>query len=223
MPATKGFTVRNRPGGARLLFGAIVALLGIVLLLDTTGAYSIDGLSVFLAGLFVLYGLYRFVRSRLTKVFWPGVFVLVGSLWLAVEFEVLTESAAWDFWPVVLVLFGISVLLGRSGRVVVTHSVRGYVNEDVDGDEVVAVFGNARADLRDAVGSEHGTRYPEHLEPVAIFGTVDVMVPEDWTVDVETVRIFGDVEDRRRHPGRDGETDLVLRGAAIFGDVVIRD
>jgi len=51
----------------------------------------------------------------------------------------------------------------------------------------------------------------------------DVMVPEDWTVDVETVRIFGDVEDRRRHPGRDGETDLVLRGAAIFGDVVIRD
>jgi predicted membrane protein len=221
MPATKRFTVRNRPGGARLLFGAIVVLLGVVLLLDTTGTYAIDGSSVFLAGLFVLYGLYRFVRSRLTKLFWPGVFVLVGALWLAVEFEVLTESAAWDFWPVVLVLFGISVLLGRSGRVVVTHSARGYVDED--GDEVVAVFGNARADLRDAVGFEHGTRSPEHLEPVAIFGTVDVMVPEDWTVDVETVRIFGDVEDRRRHPGRNGEADLVLGGAAIFGDVAIRD
>lgn len=115
------------------------------------------------------------------------------------------------------------MLLGRRGRVVVTHSARGYVDEDVDGDEVVALFGNARADLRDAVGSGQGTRYPEHLEPVAIFGTVDLMVPGDWTVDVETVRIFGDVEDRRRNPGRDDEADLVLSGAAIFGDVVIRE
>lgn len=223
MPATKRFTVRNRPGGARLLFGAVVVLLGVVLLLDTTGVYPMDGSSVFLASLFLLYGLYRFVRSRLTAVFWPGVFVLIGTLWLAVEFEVLTESAAWDFWPVVIVLYGLSLVLGRRGRVGVTRSAEGSVSENGDGDEVVAVFGDARADLRGATGSDHGTQHPTHLEPVAIFGTVDVMVPEDWTVDVETMRIFGDVEDRRRHPGRDGETDLVVGGTAIFGDVVLRD
>jgi predicted membrane protein len=216
MPTTKRYTLRSRPGGTRLLFGAIVVLLGIVLLLDTTGTYPIDGLSVFLAGLFVLYGLYRFVRSRLTKVFWPGIFVLVGGLWLAVEFEVLTEGAAWDFWPVVIVLFGVSLLVGRRRHAVVVTPSSGYVSEDVESDEVVAVFGDARADLRDATGGNH-------LDPAAIFGTVEVIVPEDWTVAIETVRIFGDVEDDRRYPGRDQEPDLVLGGVAIFGDVVLRD
>ncbi|MFW5903486.1 MAG: LiaF transmembrane domain-containing protein [Halolamina sp.] len=216
MPVTKRLIVRNR-AGARLLFGAIVILLGIVLLLDTTGTYAIDGLSVFLAGLFVLYGLYRFVRSRLTRVFWPGVFVLVGGLWLAVEFEVMTEGAAWDFWPLVIVLFGVSLLLGRRGRsAVVLGPISNDVWEDADGDDVVAVFGTARADLRGETG-------PARLEPVAIFGTVEVFVPADWTVDVETVRIFGDVKDDRRHSGRHDETDLVLEGAAIFGDVLLRE
>lgn len=216
MPLTNRSNVPKRPGSTRLLFGAIIILLGVVLLLDTTDTYPIDGLSVFLAGLFALYGLYGLFRWRFRKVFWPGVFVLVGGLWLAVEFEVLTESAAWDFWPLVLVLFGVSVLTKRRRGALIATPYSGYVSEDARDGDVVAVFGSARSDLR-------GAANPERLDAVAIFGTVEVIVPEDWNVSVQTARIFGNVRDERRHQERGGTADLVLGGAAIFGDVVLRE
>lgn len=215
MPTTTNRRGR-RFGGVRTLVGGLVILLGVVLLADTTGTVEMDGSAVFVAGLLVLYGAYRLVSSGLRRVFWPALFVLVGVLWLAVELTAFTESEAWALWPVVVVLFGLSMLLRRRGSRVVVHAGTAPTGRGLDDDDALAVFGTRRVDLR-------GVDAPDRIEPVAVFGTVELLVPEGWTVDSRTTAVLGSVEDHRRAPGRASTPDLVVDGVAVFGRVELVD
>jgi hypothetical protein len=215
MPTTTNRRGR-RFGGVRTLVGGLVILLGVVLLADTTGTVEMDGSAVFVAGLLVLYGAYRLVSTGLRRVFWPALFVLVGVLWLAVELTAFTESEAWALWPVVVVLFGLSMLLRRRGSRVVVHAGTAPTGRGLDDDDALAVFGTRRVDLR-------GVDAPDRIEPVAVFGTVELLVPEGWTVDSRTTAVLGSVEDHRRAPGRASTPDLVVDGVAVFGRVELVD
>ena len=86
--------------------------------------------------------------------------------------------------------------------------------------QCTAIFGGCKIDLRDAQiqGRE------AVLETYAIFGGVELRVPDDWQVVNRNVSIFGGVSDQRRHPPRGPETKtLIVDGAAIFGGVEIKD
>lgn len=205
---------RNRPGRTRLLLGGLIVVLGALLLADTTGVVDIDGFDVFLASALVLYGGYRLVTERARHLFWPGVFLLVGGGWLLVEFGALTGDQARQFWPLLVVLFGLSVLRGRrrTGTVVLDTG-----NRVRDGSGVTAVFEDARYDLRGVDLPPDG-----YLEATAVFGDVDVVVPDDWVVVLEATTVFGSVrDDRRSRPA--GEPDIVVGGAAVFGDIRLTD
>lgn len=209
---------RTRRGRTRLLLGGLVVVLGVLLLADTTGVLDVDGFDVFLASALVLYGGYRLVTERARHLFWPGVFLLVGGGWLLVEFGVRTGTEVRQFWPLLVVLFGLSVLRSRGrsswgSNTVVVDSGDGV--RETRG--ITAVFEDARLDLR---GIEHPPQ--GFVEATAVFGDVDVVVPEDWVVVLETTAVFGGVrDDRRSRPS--GEPDLVVGGVAVFGDVRLTD
>ena len=59
----------------------------------------------------------------------------------------------------------------------------------------------------------------------AIFGGLEFEVPEHWQVINEVVGIFGATDDQTVQPSPDtaGVKRLVLRGAAIFGGVCIKN
>jgi hypothetical protein len=86
--------------------------------------------------------------------------------------------------------------------------------------QCTAVFGGCKIDLRDAQiqGRE------AVLETYAIFGGVEIRVPEDWEVVNRGVTIFGGLRDHRRRPlqGPDTKT-LILEGATIFGGTAVRN
>lgn len=211
----------------RWLIGGFVVLFGVLLLLDTTDTVAIDGFEVLLASAFVVYGAYRLVTTRFTHLFWPITFVLVGTGWVLVEFGVLTGAEAGQFWPALVVLYGVTLVLGRNrtNRLVRTGGSRVVVGnvDDVDRDgarSVTAVFEDADVDLR-AVERDPDDP-PLAVDVTAIFGDATVRVPEDWVVAIDTTAVFGEVRDRRRsNPA--GSPDLVVDGAAIFGDVTVLD
>jgi hypothetical protein len=214
-------TTSTRAGGRRLL-GGIVVLFGLLLLLDTTGVLPVDGFEVFLAGALVVYGTYRLVTERARHVFWPSTFVLVGAGWLLVEFGLLTGAEAGQFWPLLVVVFGVSILAGRRRtRASVTEALAasGRTADRLETGEydLVAVFEDAHLDLR-----ELAVETPLAIDAVAVFGDVELIVPEDWVVVPETVAIFGGLSDRRRSRPS-GTPDLVVSGVSIFGDIEIRD
>jgi hypothetical protein len=202
----------------RHLIGGLIVVLGVLLLVDTTGVVDVDGSDVFVAGALVAYGGYRLIRERGRHLFWPGTLLLVGLGWLLVEFGVLTGAQAGQFWPVLLVLFGASLLRGRRQSDLFSVEPRGVDGREASAERgITTVFGDARLDLRGV-----DLPRPSVVEAVAVFGDADVVVPDDWVVVVEATTIFGDVRDQRRsHPA--GDPDLILDGVAVFGDVRLTD
>jgi hypothetical protein len=207
---TQNLGVGGRTGRTRRLVGVLVVALGLLLLVDSTGLVAVDGFEAFLAGALVVYGAVRLVGERGRHLFWPGTALLVGGLWLAVLAGVLSASRAWQLWPAVVVLFGVSLLHGRR------RPFGPGTLADGAGD-VTAVFEDARLDLRGLALPS-----PAGVDAVAVFGDVDVVVPEDRVVAVDGTTLFGEIRDlRRARPS--GDPDLVVDAVALFGDVTVSD
>jgi len=92
--------------------------------------------------------------------------------------------------------------------------------QDFRGTQCTAVFGACKIDLRDAQiqGRE------AVLETYAIFGGVEIRVPQDWEVVNRSIAVFGGIDDHRREPpSGPGTKTLILNGAAVFGGVTVKD
>ena len=86
--------------------------------------------------------------------------------------------------------------------------------------QCIAIFGGCKIDLRDAqiAGRE------AVLDTFAVFGGVEIQVPDDWEVVNHNVSIFGGVSEQRRQPLRGSATKtLILNGATIFGGTEVKN
>ena len=83
------------------------------------------------------------------------------------------------------------------------------------GGSFVAIFGGVDCDLSKAVITKDCT-----IEIVALFGGVDIIVPDYVRVKVDTACVFGSVVDHAKDR-MDGPT-LYIKGCSIFGSVEIK-
>lgn len=81
-----------------------------------------------------------------------------------------------------------------------------------------AMFGGVELDLTLASFAQAETE----IVAVAIFGGVDITVPEGITVHVDGIGIFGGFDQRAEGPGEVGAPVLRVRGAALFGGVDVK-
>lgn len=84
------------------------------------------------------------------------------------------------------------------------------------GGEVVAVFGGGQIDLS-AVKSKKTTI---EMEIVAVFGGLKLIVPDSWSVRSEGVSLLGDFANHTKIKSKK-TTELLLKGAAVFGGVEV--
>lgn len=220
---------------SQVVVGAVIVLVGIVLLVDTTGVYETGPLLQYVPTLFVLAGVYALLASGFRNVFGPVVVIVLAATWQLVTLDVVTGADVVAFWPVLLIVFGLSLLLGRLRPNATTvaedrvdllaffggNSQRATSDSFVSG-TATALFGGAEIDLRDAtvVGP------PARINATALFGGVDVIVPREWNVRLDVLPIFGGAEDER--PRRDpdeihDEVDLVVTGFVAFGAITVKD
>jgi predicted membrane protein len=79
-------------------------------------------------------------------------------------------------------------------------------------------YGGGVVDLRDAVPDPAGAV----LQVRAVFGGVQLVVPETWRVTIGMTSIFGGVGDTRSSDERPADAPrLILEGVAVFGGVGI--
>lgn len=220
---------------SQFLLGIIVILLGLLLLLETTGVVETADLLVYTPSLFVLVGFWALYQSRFRNVVGPLVLVGIGVAAQLVALGYATVDEMVTFWPLLLVAFGLSILLGQvRTRVRETDdaftsafAVFGGVEKRITsleflGGDLTAIFGGTELALRNAGVSDP----PARVNAVAIFGGVEVVVPRDWTVQLDVLPVLGGAsDDRPRRPPdqpRD-EIDLVVTGFAAFGSVTVVD
>jgi hypothetical protein len=214
-----------------MLLGVAIVLVGVVLLLRTTGLYEVDYLLRFVPSLFVLLGIYALVVSGFRNVVGAGIVILVAGAWQLVTLGYLEAEQLWDLWPLLIVFFGVSVLLGqyRSRReptsadhptalAIFGGSEPRSTSTQFTGADLTALFGGVELDLREAEVADP----PAHVSATVAFGGAEIRVPEDWTVRLDVLPLFGGASDERpRSPAEHEEVDLVVTGLALFGGVSI--
>lgn len=226
-------TSSRRFPSVQILFGALVIVLGTLLLLDTTGLFQTMDLLLYAPSLFIVIGLWALYQSRLRNIVGPAVLITIGAAWQAVALDLATVDDVIVFWPVLVIAFGLSVILGTyRAKSVATDDAftslfaafggveRRNTSKAFTGADLTAIFGGVEIDLRDAEISE----IPARINAIALFGAAEVIVPRDWNVQMDVLPVLGAAEDsRRRYETDTDEIDLVVGGFTAFGGIEIKD
>jgi hypothetical protein len=119
---------------------------------------------------------------------------------------------------------GLSAAAGDSNTLatwaVFGGSRRRVESQNFEGGEALAIFGGINLDLTKAGMQKDEVR----LEANALFGGIDIRVPETWQVVVRGAGIFGGYEDKtwRAGPTDEKKPRLIISGFAVFGGVVVK-
>jgi predicted membrane protein len=221
--------------------GAILILVGTVILLGHMGIIEIDRVWRFWPVLIIAVAAVRFVDG--CNRFSSAMVMLVGALFLLGNLHYLRFSWA-ELWPVVLIAAGLAMIWGRmnmpnlptansgSGggpNKVTATAMFGGVERRIDmnnftGGNISATFGGVELDFRGAeIEGEQAVLYVD-----ALFGGIEIVVPERWSVVYEGQSIFGGYSDETRPalpdvPGAPARKRLILRGQAMFGGITVKN
>ncbi|HTP85881.1 MAG TPA: DUF5668 domain-containing protein [Bryobacteraceae bacterium] len=246
---------QNRSGISHLLVGLFIVAIGVGLLLNTMGFRIGNVWDYWPVILIVMGASKMMDSPVASGKMWGGFLFLLGCAFLADNLHLLQEIFPgihlrfWELvWPLLIIYFGGMMLYrGVSGA----SAGRGWscpqgmnsggrdINSDFNyvsvfgggrrrieskefrGGSAVAVFGGYNIDLRDAgIAGESAT-----IDVNALFGGIDIRVPDTWRVEVRASAIFGGVEDKTVPPRAvEGKTPpkLIITGFAAFGGIVVK-
>jgi len=166
-----------------------------------------------------------------------GIFIGLGAILLGRELGFI-DVRLWDLWPLIPIAIGLGMLFGKGhfmadvkGKsnanrmresAVFSGGKRIITATDFEGGKIDAVFGGYEIDLRQACISGRSAE----LELNAVFGGIEMRVPENWNVISRGTGVFGAFVDNTVHPDPRVFPDikeLVLKGGAVFGGVEVKN
>ncbi|MBV9762928.1 MAG: hypothetical protein JO340_20375 [Acidobacteriaceae bacterium] len=235
----------------RLFIAILLIAAGTLLFLSNLGLLPAFNFWAFWPLIFVVGGLGKLVSdpSRAGRTL-GIVLVAGGSLVLLVSLGVLRIRAHDESWPLSLLLiaFGTISLIkildaneharGRVGfpggpaipsadfakeQIVFGSLKRKVETQSFQGGKLEVVFGSIEVNLRRAqiTSAEKSAT----LEVNAVFGSVELRVPESWRVVASAASIFGSVEDKTlaNKVGTFEGPTLFITGSAVFASLEITD
>lgn len=233
----------QRSASQRLLLGGFIVAVGLLSLLDNLGVFNTAPIMSFWPAIFIVLGVSRMTNSQSARSTFIGAcFVLAGGVLIADNLGYI-EFRPEQWWPAFLIAGGISYILkGLNPPVIVNPTIPADVTtqavpssdmldvvaimsgskvsnptQHFKGGEVTAIMGGVEIDLRGASIDTEAI-----LQVTTIMGSVELMVPNDWTVVVTGMPILGAIEDHSVPPINSTKR-LVISGSAIMGGVEIRN
>lgn len=237
------FGKRQRGPGFGFWLGIAFVVIGGGLLLDSFGWIEFsEALSTWWPSALMLIAVAQLATGSGSLV-GSGILFSIGALFQLSELGYLPGGVWSAFWPIILILVGISFISSRwkkkdvavdmnsLGRVSVDGSrvdrtaffggaeLR-VTSKDFTGGDLTAVFGGIECDMRDAqMLGKIAT-----LSVTAVFGGVEIRVPQGWNVLVKGTPIFGGIDEKSLLRPQDPNAPvLVVDSTAVFGGVEIRN
>lgn len=234
------------------IFAVILIIAGALLFLDNLGLLPIQNIQAYWPLALVLWGVLVLERRRdVNTVIWTSAVMLFGALLTLGNLGIIHVTAG-IIWALALIAAGAVMLVGRCqwpterwarkafdaasntrqsyfGNKVMESFVfsgtrRRIESQNFEGGKVDAVFGGVELDLSDAAIAPPNRRV--FLEANAVFGGIEIRVPRNWRIEKAGAAVFGGFDDKtvppRPEPGFDPPI-LVLKGAAVFGGIVIKN
>ncbi len=219
------------------ILGIFVILIGLIL---ATNALELTNIDIFFEGWWTLFiivpsiiGLVK-EENKLGSIIWLGIGVT--ALLFArgiISFSMISKLTL----PVFIILVGLGILSNsfKSNNVAEKmKEVKGeslketdiaaifsgqkinFAGQEFRGIELNAIFGGIELDLREA-----NIKKDQVIEATAIFGRIDIMVPQNVNVVVKPIGIFGGTSNSTRK-SKDNKVTIYVTSTAIFGGVEIK-
>ena len=242
MRTAKEKSTQNR--GPGVTGGVILVIIGTAILLDHMGIVRVDRIWQFWPLILIVVGLVKFFKEK-SAVFGIGI-IAIGAI-LQLNLLGVTHFVWADLWPLAIITVGLLMITSRikmpqlpaqvkacdatPGAVdtLNEYAVFGGVDRRVDsqhfkGGSIVATFGGVELDFRSAeIEGEMAT-----INIEALFGGVELVVPERWKVSFIGQNVFGGFTDETRPPlpdttGAAPRKVLLLTGNAVFGGINVKN
>lgn len=225
---------------SRALTGIIIIIVGFILLLNSLGYTSIN-VWRYWPVLLIAWGLNALLSGSRSfgsvavslLVVALGVILLGNSLQL---FSVRLDRVFDLFWPLLIIVIGLSIFLGQSIPGKTNWAVLGGIERGKHGNwelasgSYIALLGGVELDLRNAVIPDGETI----LDLTAIMGGIDVRVPSGLNVIADGFAVLGGVEIlgrnsggiigslRSEHPADNQAKTLVIQARAVLGGIDVK-
>lgn len=232
----------TQKGSARsgILYGLIMIAAGTVLLLERFDLLDTNLLRHFWPVTFIVLGAMFLLGPNGPFGKALGVFLVVIGSALELEKLGIYELRFRQLWPLYLIALGgflvwRAIRPPRTGRDAASSiegrlsefAIFGGVDKNVaspafEGGNLLAAFGGHDIDLTGStMANGSAVLYAE-----ALFGGIEIKVPNTWRVTVQGPAIFGGFENNAMAPESSGGADpphLIIKGFAMFGGVSVKN
>lgn len=213
---------------AQTVPGVVVVAIGIGFLLDSLGLITFGSiLSVWWPLILVFAGIVGLINGGNPT--GPLITLAVGVILQLWRLDIL-EVNIWAFlWPAILIVVGISMLLGRVGAPSETADSHVDVFAAFGGNErrvrakkfqegaMTALFGGTKLDLRETELAENA-----RVQVTVAFGGTEILVPRNCAVSFSGLPLFGGWQDKTEHPA-DPTSHLHVTGTIAFGGLEVKN
>ncbi|MBQ7936064.1 MAG: hypothetical protein IJ407_00695 [Clostridia bacterium] len=221
-----------------ILWGVVLIAIGVVLALNVLGVTDID---LLFDGWWTLFIIVPCTIGLFTEADKTGnlIGIAVGVTLMAACQDWIAFDLLWKLLvPVVIILIGLRLIFkdffdrkakegfkrvqaeaGKFPEYGATFSGQNldYSGLVFEGVKLTAVFGGVKCDLREAIIQKDAA-----IEVCAIFGGVDVLLPENVNVRVATTSIFGGVSNKHKSAGGENAPTVYVTGTCLFGGADIK-
>lgn len=235
----------------KYLFGIMLIIIGAGFLLDQFNVISFGSIfSLYWPMILIIIGLVGLFDKRSSK-FGNTILIVLGVMLQVNKLNILNVNVFSLIFPVILILIGINVLFSKrkslfnKKRNELIHESResefGFdKNVDLDdqvdvsaflssvqtnnrshefkGGRATAILGSVEMDLRGA------SLYQSivELELTSILGSVEIIVPENWRVEVSGTPLLGSMENKSRYNTDLNAPILRVKGFVLMGSIEIK-
>jgi len=218
-----------------LVFGLVIIAVGVLFTLDNLGLADARQYWRWWPSAVILVGVAKLWQARdgMSNPI-AGVFFLLVGAWFQLHTLDVIDRELWNFWPLLLVFIGSMIvyqgLRGKqvrasgdpadtlSGVAILGGWSRKSSSTSFRGGELTAMLGGCEVDLRNA--AIHGDAV---IDVFAMWGGIEIRVPEDWTVINRVTPLMGGVEDNSRPPVGTSPHRLTIRGVVVMGGIEIKN
>ncbi|MBN1223859.1 MAG: hypothetical protein JXB23_11475 [Candidatus Aminicenantes bacterium] len=220
----------------RVFAGLLIILIGVAFLLSSLGYIDVgDLIADYWPLILVFIGLWQLLVHDFRNLLSGIILIIVGCVFMLMKWDIL-EYGAWKIIAGALIIFlGLWVLFRPRFRTrpggfpeikgddldafaLFSECKRRIESKAFRGGKATAVLGSVNLDFEDArlQGGKAG------IELTTLLGSIEMRVPRDWNVEIDSNAILGSIEDKRKmRPSESMNATLFLKGTAVLGSIEI--
>lgn len=220
------------------LWGIVLIIIGVIL---TLNALEITNINIFFNGWWTLLIIIPSAIELIAREdkFWSAIWLIIGIILLLACRDILDFELIWRLTiPVIIILIGINLIFKdkldkrmEKKNKELKEKVEGleeycatfgevkadFNNQEFKGASLTAVFGSTDLDLRKAIINED-----KLIKTCAVFGGIEIMVPENVNIKVKSTPIFGATSNKTNRKYDEKLPTIYVNSFCMFGGVDIK-